>query len=84
MPATVNTSMHIEFKLPSGAGGQAAYYSCSVLNQTLKEWGNIYGFRYTTEITYYKLHLHFEDERAYTVFALCWPLAQIKWQLLED
>lgn len=76
--------MHIEFRLPTGAGGQAAHYSCTVLNQALAQWQDLYGFAYTTEITYYKLSLRFDDERAYTLFALCWPLSQIRWEILED
>lgn len=76
--------MHVEFRLPSGAGGQAAHYSCTVLNQALEQWSTFYGFPYTTEITYYRMTLRFEDDRAYTVFALCWPVTQIRWQILED
>lgn len=76
--------MHVEFRLPSGAGGQAAHYSCTVLNQALEQWRLLYGFDYTTEITYYRLTLRFNDEQAYTMFALSWPVAQIRWQILED
>ena len=81
---TVNTSMHVEFRLPSGAGGQAAYYSCSVLARELERWQNLYGFTYTTEITYYKLTVNFEDEQAYTLFALSWICPQVKWTICED
>ena len=81
---TVNISMHIEFKLPTGAGGQAAYYGCSILRRELDRWRDLYGFEYTTEITHYKLTVRFSDERAYTVFALCWPIAQIRWQIYSD
>ena len=76
--------MHIEFKLPSGAGGQAALYSCSVLNRELARWRDLYGYTYKTEVTYYKLSLRFDDARAYTWFALCWPLTQIKYTIEED
>lgn len=76
--------MHVEFKLPSGAGGQAAHYSCTVLRQALERWQCIYGFAYTTEITYYKLTVRFTDERAYTVFALCWPVNTLRWQIRPD
>lgn len=76
--------MHVEFKLPSGAGGQAAHYSCSVLNRELARWSGIYGFAYTTEITYYKLCVRFENEQAYTMFALCWPIQQIQWRIDDD
>jgi hypothetical protein len=76
--------MHIEFRLPTGAGGQAAHYSCTVLNQTLSQWSDLYGFTYKTRITYYKLSVEFTDERAYTLFALCWPLASLRWEICED
>jgi hypothetical protein len=76
--------MHIEFRLPSGAGGQAAHYSCTVLNQTLAQWQDLYGYTYKTEITYYRLKVRFDDDRAYTWFALCWPLTQLQWRICED
>lgn len=76
--------MHIEFRLPTGAGGQAAHYSCSVLNRELARWQDLYGFEYTTRITYYKLSVHFTDEQALTMFALSWPMTQIRWEIVED
>ena len=76
--------MHVEFKLPSGAGGQSAHYSCTVLNRELARWSCLYGFDYTTEVTYYRLRVRFPDETAYTMFALCWPLAQLRWQICDD
>jgi len=76
--------MHVEFKLPSGAGGQAALYSCSMLNRELARWQDLYGFEYTTHITYYKLTVEFTDEHAYTWFALSWPQTQIRWQICDD
>jgi len=76
--------MHIEFRLPSGAGGQSALYSCSLLNRELARWQDLYGFSYTTEITYYKLTVRFDDEQAVTMFVLSWPLTQIRWQIVDD
>lgn len=76
--------MHIEFKLPSGAGGQAAHYSCTVLNQALKQWQDLYGFQYTTEITYYRLTLRFHDDRALTWFLISWPTTVIQGRVCED
>ena len=76
--------MHVEFRLPTGAGGQAAYYSCSTLNQALARWQDLYGFAYTTEVTYYKLTVRFTDERAYTVFALAFSVPHLRWELVED
>ena len=76
--------MHIEFKLPSGAGGQAAHYSCTLLNRELARWSDLYGYTYTTKITYYRLTVRLDQEQAYTWFALSWPQTQIKWQILDD
>ena len=76
--------MHVEFRLPSGAGGQAAHYSCSVLNRELARWRDLYGFSYTTHVTYYRLRVDFQDERAVTLFALSWQHAQLKWEIIED
>ena len=76
--------MHIEFKLPSGAGGQAAHYSCTVLNRELARWSDLYGFHYETQVTYYKLAVRFQEDSAITMFALCWPVTQIKWEIRED
>lgn len=76
--------MHLEFRLPTGAGGQSALYSCSLLNRELQSWSSLYGFHYETEITYYKLTVRFDDDQAYTMFMLSWPLAQIRWQVKSD
>lgn len=66
--------MHIEFKLPTGAGGQAAIYGCSVLNRELEVWCKFYGFTYMKTVSHYKILIEFTDPRAYTVFALSWQL----------
>ena len=76
--------MHVEFKLPTGAGGQSAHYSCSLLNRELARWQTVHGFELTTEVTYYKLTVRFHDEQALTMFALSWPTTQLKWRVCED
>lgn len=76
--------MHVEFRLPSGAGGQAAHYSCSVLNRELQRWSDLYGYKYTTEVTYYRVTVRFDSEQAVTCFALSWICPQVRWQILED
>ena len=76
--------MHVEFRLPTGAGGQAALYSCSVLNRELERWSTLYGFGYTTEITYYKMTVNFTDEQAYTHFALSWVCPQVRYAICKD
>jgi hypothetical protein len=76
--------MHVEFKLPTGAGGQAAHYSCSILNRELTRWSGLYGFSYTTTVTYYRVTVHFDQDQAVTMFALSWPMTQPHWQICED
>lgn len=76
--------MHLEFRLPSGAGGQSALYSCSTLHRELDRWHSLYGFEYTTTVTYYKLTVEFKDEQAYTWFALSWRVPQLKWEICDD
>ena len=76
--------MHIEFNLPTGAGGQAALYSCSVLNRELERWSTLYGIEYTTEITYYKMTVEFTDPTAYTMFALSWICPQVRYAICKD
>jgi hypothetical protein len=76
--------MHLEFRLPTGAGGQAALYSCSVLVHELEQWSTAYGFNYTTAITYYKMTVEFEDPSAYTHFALSWICPQVRYAICKD
>ncbi len=76
--------MHVEFKLPSGAGGQAAHYSCTVLRRELQRWSDLYGFHYDVQVTYYRLAVRFQEDSAITMFALCWPMTGIRWEILED
>ena len=76
--------MHVEFKLPTGAGGQAAHYSCTVLNRELARWSDLYGFHYETQITYYKLSVRFQEDTAITMFALSWPMTKIACRICDD
>lgn len=64
--------MYIEFALPSGAGGQAAAYVNSLLNQELHAWSDQYGIPYNTKIHKYTKRVTFDDEETYSFFALTW------------
>jgi len=73
--------MHIEFRLPTGAGGQAAIYGCSILNRELAVWSEFYGFEYTKTVSHYKISIEFPDPRAYTVFALTWQVKGLSFRV---
>ena len=66
----LNTSMHIEFKLPKSAGGVNLFYPCCTLNRELERWCSLYGIAYTVHLTDSVLEVRFVDERAYTLFLL--------------
>jgi hypothetical protein len=76
--------MHIEFRLPTGAGGQAAVYSCSVINRELAAWCASYGFEHSKTISHYKIIVEFPDPRAYTMFALTWQVQGIRVRISND
>lgn len=65
--------MHIEFRLPSGAGGAAAQHNAYRLKRDITAWANNHN---TTVKSYngpaYRLCFEFANERDYTLFALSW------------
>lgn len=76
--------MHIEFMLPTGAGGQSALYYNTVLDQHLTEWSIRYHCEYTKTVTYYKATIELDDEQAYTLFALTWAWTTPRWRVRAD
>jgi hypothetical protein len=76
--------MHIEFMLPTGAGGQSALYYNTVLDQHLVEWSQYYHCTYTKTLTYYRASIQLNSEQAYTLFALTWTWSTPKWIIKED
>jgi hypothetical protein len=64
--------VYIEFKLPQGAGGQAAIYVNSLLNRNLQSWSDRYGIPYSKKIHKYSVRVTFNDENHYPFFALTW------------
>ncbi len=75
--------MHIEFNLPTGAGGQSAYYFNTVLDYNLAQWSGQYSIKYTKTLTYYKAWIWLPTEQDNTMFALTcrWPTP--RWILPE-
>lgn len=67
--------MHIEFKLPTGAGGAAAQHRAYTLSKQIKDWAN----QHNTHVDYntgpaYRLCFTFAREQDYTLFALSWTI----------
>lgn len=69
--------MHIEFSLPSQQGGVIAAYNLPLLLLHLKQWSDIYGVEYETELTRWALILYLEQQQYYSWFALTWSWAAL-------
>ena len=66
--------MHIEFRLPKGAGGMAAGHRNQLLKKRIQAWAeerNITVINYTNG---YRCCFEFARDRDYTVFALSWEV----------
>ncbi len=75
--------MHIEFRLPTGAGGQSAIYYNTVLDQQLKQWSVNYSINYRKTLTHYRAWIWLPRPEDYTVFALTWQWSTPRWRV-ED
>lgn len=64
--------MYLEFKLPSGANGQAAQYVHMMLIRNLQHWSNSQDIAYKTKIHKWTVRVTFDDNKHYSVFALTW------------
>jgi hypothetical protein len=64
--------MYIEFRLPSGAGGQGAAYALGVIRNKLSTWAVKYNISYRTKVFKYTLRVTFDLDESYTLFALTW------------
>ena len=64
--------MYIEFRLPTGAGGQAATMANHFLNKELHNWSDQYNIPYNTKIHKYTKRITFDDEATYSFFAMTW------------
>ena len=75
--------MHIEFKLPTGAGGQAAAYVNTLLDRELREWGQQHNVQYTKQILHYKVIVTLEHDEAYTLFVLSWRFTKPEYRVCD-
>ena len=75
--------MHIEFKLPTGAGGQAAAYVNTLLDRELREWCQQHSIQYTKQILHYKVIVTFDRAEAYTLFVLSWHYAKPEFRICD-
>ena len=64
--------MYIEFRLPTGGGGGGAQYTNWAIIQKLAKWAEKYNVKYTKKNIKYSLRVTFDDESAYSLFAMTW------------
>ena len=64
--------MYIEFKLPSGAGGMAAYHASHHIRKRVKAWADTHNVTITSVHSGYRMTFMFGRESDYTLFALSW------------
>ena len=75
--------MHIEFKLPTGSGGQAAQYVNTMLDRELTEWSLQYGVPYTKTVMHFQARVELDQDRDYTVFVLTWHYPWPQWRICD-
>ena len=64
--------MHIEFKLPRGAGGLAAGHYNNSLKKRVQAWAEEHNVTVINWTNGYRCCFEFANNRDYTVFALSW------------
>ena len=64
--------MYVEFKLPTGAGGQAAAHVNNILSKELLFWCETYNISYVKKVVKYTVRVTFADDQHYSFFALTW------------
>lgn len=75
--------MHIEFRLPNGAGGQAASFAKHLITNALAEWGAKRKILYRTRIDGYTYKVFFDNPAEYSIFAMTWEtqgLHSLSWK----
>lgn len=65
-------TMHIEFRLPSGAGGMAALHASKHIRDRVQAWAAEHNVKITSAHTGYRMTFILAEERDYTLFALSW------------
>lgn len=80
--------MHLECRLPQGAGGMAAAHSSGMLSKRIKDWAAENGNPVYTAgpKQNYKYTVWFEDERYYTLFMLTFNSKRVfsRFELVQD
>ncbi len=81
--------MLIEFQLPTGAGGMSAAHALGVIKQELRAWSKKYQIPYTEKTVRYIHRVCFDDEKAYSFFAVTWrPKGRstewLKFKIIKD
>lgn len=74
--------MHIEFKLPQGAGGMAAGHFNQRLKKRVKQWAETHNITVINYTNGYRCCFEFAKNSDYTLFALCWNV-QSSWDEFE-
>lgn len=69
--------MHIEFKLPSGAGGMAAGYRNMHLRKRIREWADTHNITVVNWTNGYRCCFEFARDSDYTMFMLSWQVNSI-------
>lgn len=69
--------MHIEFRLPSGAGGMAAGYRNQSLRKRVNEWATTHNITVINYTNGYRCCFEFAKDSDYTLFALCWHVKSL-------
>ena len=64
--------MYIQFKLPSGAGGMAAYHASHHIRKRMQEWADNHNIKIKSIHSGYNMNFILENDRDYTLFALSW------------
>ncbi len=62
--------MHIEFSLPSGAGGAAAPTALRIIQKQLDRWQDLYGIAYIGQVKEYTYLVTLPNQQDYSFFLL--------------
>ncbi len=76
--------MHLEFPLPSSAGGITVKYGNTRLDRGLAAWSLRWGYRFSKTVVGYRVWVELESPESYLWFAMTWNDEISKWQIKED
>lgn len=75
--------MHIEFKLPRGAGGMAAGHRNHHLKKRVQAWADTHNITVINWTDGYRCCFEFANDRDYTLFTLSWDSSNSEWNRFE-